>query len=202
MAFAADLPRIEMMSETPASLLDRLRVSANQEAWQHFVSLYTPLLFQWARRVGLDATDAADLVQDVLLLLVRKLPEFRYQPGKRFRGWLWTVLVNKYRENLRRAAPASMVGGDEAHLSNVPATDNLTEISEAEYREHVVREALKLMEREFQPKTWQACWSSVMEGKTAETVAAELGMTAGAVRAAKFRVLSRLRSELKGLLDY
>jgi len=32
-------------------------------------------------------------------------------------------------------------------------------------------------------------------------VAAELGLTVGAVYAAKFRVLERLRSELRGLLE-
>jgi DNA-directed RNA polymerase specialized sigma24 family protein len=32
-------------------------------------------------------------------------------------------------------------------------------------------------------------------------VAADLGLSVGAVRAAKFRVLCRLREELEGLLD-
>jgi RNA polymerase sigma factor (sigma-70 family) len=189
------------MNETPLTLLERLRSSANQEAWQRFVALYTPLLFHWARKVGLDAADAADLVQDVLLLLVRKLPEFRYQPGKRFRGWLWTVLLNKYRENRRRAKPAAVTADDLGQISAVADVDGVAEITEAEYRQHLVRQALRIMQREFQPATWQACWASVMHGKSADKVAAELGMTAGAVRAAKFRVLSRLRTELKGLLD-
>lgn len=61
-----------MSNETPHSLLERLRSPSNREAWQKFVALYTPLLLHWARRVGLDASDAADLTQDVLLLLVRK----------------------------------------------------------------------------------------------------------------------------------
>jgi RNA polymerase sigma-70 factor (ECF subfamily) len=189
------------MNETPLTLLERLRSSENQEAWQRFVALYTPLLFHWARKVGLDAADAADLVQDVLLLLVRKLPEFRYQPGKRFRGWLWTVLLNKYRENRRRAKPAAVTADDLGQISAVADVDGVAEITEAEYRQHLVRQALRIMQREFQPATWQACWASVMHGKSADKVAAELGMTAGAVRAAKFRVLSRLRTELKGLLD-
>jgi RNA polymerase sigma-70 factor (ECF subfamily) len=189
------------MNETPLTLLERLRSSANQEAWQRFVALYTPLLFHWARKVGLDAADAADLVQDVLLLLVRKLPEFRYQPGKRFRGWLWTVLLNKYRENRRRAKPAAVTADELGQISAVVDVDGVAEITEAEYRQHLVRQALRIMQREFQPATWQACWASVMHGKSADKVAAELGMTAGAVRAAKFRVLSRLRTELKGLLD-
>lgn len=37
--------------------------------------------------LGLQDSDAADLVQEVLLLLYRKLPEFDYQRGGSFRGW-------------------------------------------------------------------------------------------------------------------
>lgn len=188
------------MNTTPVSLLQRLRLPSEQEAWRRFVALYTPLLYHWARRVGLSSTDASDLVQDVLLLLVRKLPEFNYQPGKRFRAWLWTVLVNKYRENLRRRNPVQAVGGAE-QLDVLAAPDQLAEIGEAEYREHVVRQALRLMKEEFQPNTWQACWETVMNGKPAEVVGAELGLSPGAVRAAKFRVLTRLRYELRGLVD-
>lgn len=61
---------------TPASLLERLREPGDQEAWRRFVQLYTPLLFRAARRLGLPPEDASDLVQDVLALLVRKLPAF------------------------------------------------------------------------------------------------------------------------------
>jgi DNA-directed RNA polymerase specialized sigma24 family protein len=41
----------------------------------------------------------------------------------------------------------------------------------------------------------------VVHGKSAVRAAAELGLTAGAVRVARFRVLARLRQELDGLLD-
>jgi hypothetical protein len=51
------------MEETPASLLERLRRRGEQAAWAHFVDLYTPLLYYWARRIGLQPHDAADLVQ-------------------------------------------------------------------------------------------------------------------------------------------
>ena len=91
------------MDSTPVSLLERLRRPAEQAAWERFVRLYTPLLCQWARRLGLRGADAADLVQDVFVVLVQKLPEFRYDPRRRFRGWLWTVTLNKWRERRRRA---------------------------------------------------------------------------------------------------
>jgi hypothetical protein len=65
------------MNTTSASLLDRLRQTADPAAWERFVRLYTPLLCHWARRLGLASQDVEDLVQDVFAVLLRKLPEFR-----------------------------------------------------------------------------------------------------------------------------
>jgi RNA polymerase sigma-70 factor (ECF subfamily) len=79
------------MHTTPPSLLERLRQPAEQQAWERFVELYTPLIYYWAHRVGLEGHDAADLVQDVFTVLVQKLPEFHYDPQKSFRSWLHTV---------------------------------------------------------------------------------------------------------------
>src|SRR6516162_6743818 len=83
---------------TSASLLERLKQPAAQESWTRFVDLYTPLLFYWGRRLGLQETDAADLVQDVFALLVKKLPRFNYQRDLSFRGWLRTVMYNEWRK--------------------------------------------------------------------------------------------------------
>src|ERR1041385_5236149 len=93
------------MHTTAVSLLERLRQPADSTAWEKLVRLYTPLLLYWARRLGLQETDAADLVQDVLIVLVQKLPEFQYQPGKSFRGWLRPVLLNKWRDRRTAATP-------------------------------------------------------------------------------------------------
>src|SRR5688572_30148894 len=100
------------MHTTSASLLERLRTPDREEAWPRFVRLYTPLLFYWARRAGLPQDDAADLVQDVLVVLVQKLPTFTYEPGKTFRGWLRTVALNKWRERCRRFAARPDQAGD------------------------------------------------------------------------------------------
>lgn len=187
------------MHSTSLSLLERLREPGAQDAWARFVRLYTPLLYYWARRAGLQEPDASDLVQDVFTLLVEKLPAFRHDGTGSFRSWLRTVTMNKWRERGRRAAlPVTGDGGTLAHLA---APDPLEEYWETDYRRHLVAQALRLMQAEFQPTTWQACWEHVVGGKSAAEVAAALGLTAGAVRAAKFRVLSRLRQELGGLLE-
>jgi RNA polymerase sigma-70 factor (ECF subfamily) len=65
----------------------------------------------------------------------------------------------------------------------------------------LVRRALELMRAEFQPATWKACWEFVVNGRSAAAVAAELGISENAVFIAKFRVIRRLKEELKGLFE-
>jgi RNA polymerase sigma-70 factor (ECF subfamily) len=188
------------MEQTSASLLERLRQPGEQEAWTRFVRLYTPFLYQWARRLELKEQDAADLVQEVFLVLVQKLPEFSYDRHKSFRGWLRTVMLNKWRDHQRRHAPVPVPQG-EMFLSELVGPDEIADFQEAEYRQHLVGRALRLMQVEFQPATWQACWEHVVSGRPAAEVAAELGISVDSVYAAKSRVLRRLRQELQGLLD-
>lgn len=193
----SDLP-LSSEPRTSASLLERLCLSGERQAWERFVDLYTPFLYYWARRVGLREDDASDLVQDVFALLLSKLPAFEYDPGRSFRSWLRTVTLNRWREGGRkRAREASSDGVDWAAL---PA-DDAEPLWEAEYRQHVARRALELMKQDFAPSTWMACWEMVVNGRPAAQVAGQLGMTVGAVHAARCRVLARLREELAGLLD-
>src|SRR5262245_11952147 len=180
---------------TSTSLLENVRQPSATIAWQRFVQLYTPLMHHWARRrLGLHDTD--DLVQEVFSVLVQRLPEFQYEPGKSFRAWLWTVMRNKWLELRRRKAAHQ---ADDEALANV--ADQTEAFWEAYYRHHVVRRALELMQADFQPATWKACWEVVACDRPAAEVASELGLTIGAVHAARFRVLTRLRQDLQGLLD-
>lgn len=188
------------MNTTPVSLLQRLRQPGEEQAWQRFAELYTPLLYYWTRHLGLQPQDAADLVQEVFALLVLKLPEFAYDQHKSFRNWLRTVTFNKWRD-LRRRRGQQPHTGDEAVLADLAVPDGIDSLSEAEYRESLIRRALQIMEADFQPTTWRACWEYVVKERPAAEVAAELGIRVGAVYVAKSRVLSRLRQELEGLLE-
>jgi len=185
---------------TPASLVERLRKPGEPEAWARFVELYTPLLYSWGRRLGLQPQDAADLVQDVFTVLVEKLPAFHYDPHKSFRAWLRTVLLNKWRNRQRRHAEAPLEAAG-ALVPDRAGTEALDALGEAEYRQRLVGRALHLMRAEFQPATWKACWEVVAGGRPAAEVAQELGLTVNAVYLARSRVLRRLREELDGLLD-
>jgi RNA polymerase sigma-70 factor (ECF subfamily) len=186
-------------SSTSASLLQRLRSTTDAAAWRRFVDLYTPLICSWARRLGLQEQDAADLVQDVFTLLVKKMPAFEYDRQRSFRAWLRTVLVNKWREQCRDRAPRG--GGPAEVLDEVAGPDNVAAWCDEEFNRYISLRALQLMQADFQPATWKACWEHVVRGRDAAEVARELGLTVNAVYLATGRVLRRLREELDGMLD-
>lgn len=183
--------------ETPPSLFERLRRPADADAWTRFVELYAPLLHGRLAQRGCPGDDIADLMQNVFVTLVQVLPNFTYDRHKSFRRWLRTVALNKWRDQVKeRKLPTVSVGKDWAEAA--PAEDPFWE---QEYRGLLARRALEIMQRDFPGKTWTACWQMVVEGVPAAAIANRLGISPGAVHAARFRVLDRLRQELAGLLD-
>jgi RNA polymerase sigma-70 factor (ECF subfamily) len=188
------------MDTTPVSLLERVCKHGDQEAWGRFVRLYSPLIFNWGRRCGLQAADAADLTQDVFTTLFRKLPEFTYERHKSFRAWLRTVTLNHWRDRRRRTATRPLPGNDEP-LAGLETADEVQALAEDDYRRHPVSRALQIMRADFETATWQAFWRHAVLGESAADVAAQLDSTVVAVYSARSRVLNRLRQELHGLLD-
>ena len=188
------------MDSTSVNLLRRLREPKAEAAWERFVDLYAPLIFYWARQKGLNSTDAADLVQDVLTTLVVKLRDFEYDADRRFRGWLRTITVNRANDLYRRNSVRPEVGLD-AVLQRMTIIDDSELFVQSEYRSMVVHRAFELLRSEFRDSTWQACWMQVVDGLKSSDVATQLNLPINAVYLAKSRVLARLREELEGLLD-
>lgn len=188
------------MDTTPVSLIERVRTPGDHEAWRKLVELTTPLLFSWASRAGLRDHDAADLVQDVLAIMVAQLPKFDYDRERSFRGWLRVVTTNKLHERRRRRTPEALPP-DDARLDAIADETAIEAFWEREFREKLVARALELMRAHFQPNTWKACWEHVVCDRPAAEVAAELGMSEAAVYVAKGRVLRRLRQDLAGAWD-
>ena len=184
------------MNSTPTSLLQRARQPGDQAAWGQFVELYFGLLLGWARALHLQEADAADLVQDVFTTLVRVLPTFQLDGQGSFRAWLRTVLLNRWRDWVRRRALLPRQA-EETALTALPDRAGDAVLEEQAYRRYLLGRALELLRDEFRPTTWQAFWEHGVRGGPA----AELGLTAGAVYAARFRVLTRVREQLAGMLD-
>jgi RNA polymerase sigma factor (sigma-70 family) len=192
------------MNTTSVSLMDRLRRTDNAAAWQRLVDIYQPWLRGWLCAQILQPADVDDLVQDVLAILLRELPDFQHNGRKgAFRAWLRGTLLNRLRDFRRQKPFRSFADPDGAEWPLDQLADDHSELSRQWDREHdqnVVNRLLLLIAADFEARTWQAFRAFVMEGRPAADVAADLGMSVGAVWSAKSHVLKRLRQEATDLL--
>ena len=87
------------MVDTSVSLLERLRREPDAEAWRRLVAIYTPLIRHWLQRYALAEADRDDLTQDVMAVVVRRLPEFEHnQRHGAFRNWLRLIVTHSLRD--------------------------------------------------------------------------------------------------------
>ncbi len=194
------------MGESPASpgstasnLLGQVKAN-DGPAWQRLAALYAPLVYSWARRAGLQAEDAADVVQEVFRAVFTHIAD--YESGSRsgsFRAWLWTITRNKLKDHWRRQQrQPHAVGGSDAQerLLQLPVAEDFLEEEPVGSGGSVLHRALERIRAQFEERTWQAFWRVTAEGQGPAEVAAALGMSVNAVYVARSRVLAHLRQEL------
>ncbi len=184
---------------TRASLLLRLRDPQDHEAWLEFVTLYEPVAYRLLRRHGLQDADAREVMQELLLAVSRNID--RWDPAEErgsFRAWLRRVarnLVINWLKNRQRHTVAAGGSDMQAMFNMLPAdSDQETVEFDHELRRAMFQQAAEQVRGEFQPGTWQAFWETGVVGSSPAEAAKKLGMTVGAVRVAKCRVLARLQA--------
>ena len=88
-------------SSTSHSLIERAQ-RADHGAWEKLTRLYSPVVYDWARKSGLQPDDASDVMQNVFQTLTSNLGRFERRNGSdSFRGWLYTITKNKIRDHFR-----------------------------------------------------------------------------------------------------
>jgi RNA polymerase sigma-70 factor (ECF subfamily) len=192
-------------SDTSLTLLERVRAN-DADAWSRLVRLYTPLIRYWCLRSGLREADIDDVVQDVCRSALSGVATFRRdRADDTFRGWLRAITRNALALHFRRGGRLPRAsGGSEAfarlHELADPRPDLPDDDPPAELQGLYGR-ALELVRGEFEERTWQMFWMTVVDDRTPADVATQFGVTPVAVRKAKSRVLLRLRQEIGELID-
>lgn len=194
------------MAVTSLSLLDNLRQDPHDTAWRRLVDLYSPLIRVWLRRYAVLDQDVDDLVQEVLAVVVRKIPEFKRKPQTgAFRRWLRTITVNCLRGFWRAQRYRPKATGNESFAHILDQLEDkesaLSKLWDQEHDEHVTRRLLEMIRPRFEAKTWLAFQRVALEGVSVDQTAQELGMTVNAIFIAKSRVVHLLKQAGKGLLE-
>jgi RNA polymerase sigma-70 factor (ECF subfamily) len=188
------------MAEIPAtraSLLVRLRDPQDEAAWREFVDLYAPLVYNYARKQGLQHADTGDLVQEVLSAVAGAVGRLDYDPRRgMFRNWLFTIVRRKLSNWHRARGNQARGSGDtDTHrfLEQCPIPQEESGEWEAEWEQRLFAWACEQVRREVTNTTWQAFWKTAIEARPGKQVAAELHLTVTAVYLARRRVLARLK---------
>ena len=85
------------------SLISRLRDCEDKESWREFFKTYWKLIYSFAIRCGCTDAEAEEVVQETVISLARKMPEYRYEPAVcSFKGWLMHVTNWRVIDQLRK----------------------------------------------------------------------------------------------------
>ena len=197
---------------TRRTLLSRLRNLDDQESWRTFFNLYWRLLYNVARKSGLDDGGAQEIVQDTVIAVARKMPEFRYDPARgTFRQWLLRITRRRIIDHLRRiyrqppraeVAPESL-DEDEAHAAAI-VDQSASAIDAAwneEWEKSMFDAALTRVRAEINPRHFQVFDYCVLKDWPASKVAATLGLNAAQVYLAKHRVAQAMKHAVRRIND-
>lgn len=193
------VPDGERSESTSPTLLDRVR-ARDATAWCSLVRMYSPLIYHWCRRSGLQPSDAADVGQEVFRSVFSAVGRFHRTGDGSFRGWLRAITRNKVRD-FARDRTKNPGGGDAAGLlAAVPAPDP-DDTPDPEEERILYRQALGIVLADYREESREAFLRVVIDRQDPAAVAADLGLTVNAVYLMKSRVLRRLREEFADLLD-
>jgi RNA polymerase sigma factor (sigma-70 family) len=195
---------------TRRSLLSRLRNVEDNESWRTFFDTYWRLLYNVARKSGLSDHHAQDVVQETVIAVARKIPEFRYNPTKgSFKQWLLLICRRRIQDHFRRIYSVS-ASLEQQSQDNTRAAENvpdpvlrpdaqIDEIWEQEWRDNVYRGALLKVRQRVNPKQYQVFDCCVLQEQRPAEVARMLGMNVAQVYLAKHRVTAAVKQAVKEL---
>ena len=190
--------------DTRHSLILRLPDRRDVEAWDEFTAIYEPLVYRLARGKGFQDADAQEIVQEVLMSVAKAIQ--RWDPSRqrgRFRDWLFRIARNLMINFLTRRTYQPIGSGDSAiaellHVQCDPTCDESVEF-DLEYRRELFRWAARQVRPHVREQTWDAFWSTSVDGRAIADVARELGISVGAVYIARSRVMGRLNEVVSRL---
>jgi len=170
------------------------------------MDVYVPLLRHWLKRFQVHEADADDLIQEVLAVVVRELPDFQHNHRKgAFRNWLRVVLTYRLREFWRSAKYRPDAGGGTSIQQQFDEladdASRLSQLWDREHDEFVMKRLMDQVQLRFDDQSWEAFRLQAICGRSARDVADELEMSINSVYLAKSRILNALRREADGLIE-
>lgn len=206
------MEKIALQSEdfipTRYSLLSRLQNWDDQESWQDFFDTYWRLIYSFALKSGLTATEAEDVVQETIISVARNIQKFKRDRSLgSFKGWLRNLTRWRIADHLRkRTNPEDITpitfaedGSFEINLAEIPASTEAESVWENEWRANLMKVALQNVKNAVKEEHYQIFDLYVLKEWPAAKVAQTLDVNVGKVYLIKYRLESLVKKEIRRL---
>ena len=187
---------------TQVSLILRLRNASDADAWEQFVSIYRPLIWNVAKRLQMSDVDAHDACQNTLFRLSQVVHQ--WSPDKEnsnFRGWLFRVsrncMLREFEKNKTRMVAAIPFGGEQFLEQLAEDPDESESTFQLELRRQLFAVAIEAVQPSISPLYWDAFRLSYIENQGIKETAELLKTDVQTVYVARHRVLNQIRDEVK-----
>lgn len=195
---------------TRITLIEKLQGGTpRQQDWEEFYKMYWGAIYTFATRCGAPRAEAEDLVQEVMVTILRRLPSFEYDRSKgRFLSWVKTVTRNRAYDRFRRHS-ARMEGRLERLQFNDGTEDAVERLAapaegsmdrwDEEWRNWVLTLALERVRNRFDAVSYEAFEHYVLKDMPPTEVATSLGLSVNAVYLIKRNGIRYLQEEARKL---
>jgi RNA polymerase sigma factor (sigma-70 family) len=207
---------------TRRSLLSRLKSPDDQESWQEFFDTYSKLIYRVSTKAGLSDAEAQDVVQDTLIVVARKIPDFNYDPALgSFKSWLLLITRRRIEKQLKKrllakAGPGRALSPPTSAAALPPRSDpgtrtgtveriadpkafDLEKAWNAEWEKNLWDAALGRVKAQVKPKQFQMFDLYVLKEWPVKDVARALGVSVAHVYVNKHRMAALVKKGLAAL---
>ncbi len=171
-----------------------------------FFRAYWKLIYSFAIRLGCTDTEAEEVVQETVISLADKMPEYRYDPAAcSFKGWLmhvtnWRVIdqIRKRRRGTTEPLPVDPEAADQLSSGGSGAAA-LEALWDQEWEKNLIDAAMDRVKRKINAEHYQIFHLLLVKGCSPAEVADLLKVSTARVYLVKHRVAGLVQKEIKKL---
>jgi RNA polymerase sigma factor (sigma-70 family) len=209
-------PDRDELIPTRWSLIQRLKNWNDDESWREFFDTYWRLIYGTAMKSGLNHQHAEEVVQETVITVCKKMPEFNADPAAgSFKGWLMLITRRRIGDQIRKVtrdkarrhvSAAQEAGGDERRTATEervpdPAGNALERIWNEEWERNMIDAGLERLQRNVRPEHFQIFVMVAIKQRPFEAAAKLHGITVAQVSVIKHRLGQRFAKIVKALQD-
>lgn len=187
---------------TRETLLLKVKNRDDEKSWEDFVHYYKAFIFTVCKKMNVNHHDSEEISQKVLLKLWHKLPDFKYSPGGRFRGWLCMVTGNTVKDFFRKESRLSdkAQAVKESPLTSMKQTEQpeINNMMLEEWEKHITSLAFETVEQSFTQRVLDIFIDS-NNGLSADELSKKYELTVNTIYKHCQRVRVKLHSEIRRL---